>query len=156
MRWSKGARKGELSPCMICGKDMFVKPWLKGIRLYCSHECQYESMRRSSVPTWITSHKGDMSPNWKGGKRIDKGYSLVWAKYHPYCNATGYIQEHRLVVEKVIGRYLDKKEIVHHINRNKLDNRPENLYLFPSNSAHRKFHLSYNRCKENIVSNLCS
>ncbi len=43
-------------------------------------------------------------------------------------------------MEKIIGRYLQRKEVVHHINENKLDNRVENLKLF-SLSEHGRFHM---------------
>lgn len=42
--------------------------------------------------------------------------------------------------EKFIGRQLTTQETVHHINKNRQDNRIENLMLFPTNSAHQKFH----------------
>ena len=39
----------------------------------------------------------------------------------------GFVAEHRLKVEKKIGRYLKKSEVVHHKNHTRDDNRPSNL-----------------------------
>lgn len=83
--------------------------------------------------------KGKDNPMWTGGKKIGKGgYILVWRPDHPYSNSQGYVSEHRLVMEKHIGRYLEPTEIVHHINKNRQANNVENLQLLESNSAHAK------------------
>ena len=50
------------------------------------------------------------------------------------------ISEHRYVMSEFLGRPLEKGEVVHHINGDKLDNRFENLHLFKSQSEHLEFH----------------
>jgi hypothetical protein len=51
------------------------------------------------------------------------------------------VKEHRYMMEKHIGRKLTHKDIVHHINFDKLDNRIENLELM-DRSTHNKLHFS--------------
>jgi hypothetical protein len=80
---------------------------------------------------------GEKHRDWKGGRIPDKnGYILVHQPDHPYANSGGYVREHRLVMEQRLGRYLDPKEIVHHLNGDRADNRIENLELFASNGEH--------------------
>ena len=52
----------------------------------------------------------------------------------------GLIMEHRFVMEKHLGRPLNKQEVVHHINGDCTDNRLENLKLFANQSEHISFH----------------
>lgn len=78
------------------------------------------------------------------------GYILIYKPDHPYCNSTGYVREHRLVMEEYLGRYLTPEEVVHHINKNKQDNKIENLMLF---STHSK-HVSYEQIKD-MTNRIC-
>ncbi len=86
------------------------------------------------------------SNSWKGGRRQrnpGNDYILIRDTKHPFNNC-GYVYEHRLVMEKHIGRYLTTNEDVHHINGIKNDNRIENLQVMTP-SEHQKLH----REKEN-------
>ena len=78
---------------------------------------------------------------WKGGRNINiKGYILIHNPSHPCRDCKNYVLEHRLVIEAQIGRYLTSKEVGHHINEIKDDNRPKNLMAFKSQSIHMCFH----------------
>lgn len=54
-----------------------------------------------------------------------------------------FIDEHRFVMEKHIGRKLNKNEIVHHIDGNKSNNNINNLQIM-SKKEHRILHLKDN------------
>jgi len=47
---------------------------------------------------------------------------------------------HRHVASQKLGRPLKKKERVHHINRNKSDNKRSNLWVFKDQKSHNKAH----------------
>ena len=72
---------------------------------------------------------GEAASNWRGGTRHanKQGYVYVYCPDHPHATKAGYVMEHRLVMEGVLGRYLSPNEDVHHINGDPADNKPENL-----------------------------
>ena len=73
---------------------------------------------------------GERGTNWRGGRaKAGKGYVMLVAEGHPYATKDGYVMEHRLVMEKELGRYLMPNEIVHHKNGDRQLNTPENLVV---------------------------
>lgn len=84
---------------------------------------------------------GSNNPNWKGGRLLRPiGYIVVYAPNHPHPSENGtHVLEHRLVMEKHLGRYLDPSEFVHHKNHNKQDNRIENLEIL-TQAEHARQH----------------
>ena len=95
--------------------------------------------------------KGAKCPAWKGGRRTQNGYVFIYVPNHPFHNRHNVIQEHRIVVEQQIGRYLKPKERTHHLNGIKNDNRPRNLMAFTSESAHQRFHKNPNNVKPSEI-----
>lgn len=74
------------------------------------------------------------------GKKIThNGYIHVYMPEHPCAYPDGYVAQHRIVMEKSIGRILNSDEVVHHKNFIKTDNSIENL-LLTTKSEHIKIH----------------
>jgi len=84
--------------------------------------------------------RGELNHMWRGGIKRKCGYILIYSPNHPFRDKTRYVWEHRLVVEKHIGRYLKPKEQVHHVNHNKKDNQIQNLMVFKNAAYHFWYH----------------
>ena len=130
--WS-GKKRPEVNE-WLGKKNIGRSPWNKGIKGYMA---------------------GPKNATWKGGKFVSaNGYIYILNKSHPCATKMGYVLEHRLVMEKKLDRLLTDKEIVHHINGIKDDNRIENLEVM-NQSIHATNHLTlvnkwakkFNRCK---------
>lgn len=83
---------------------------------------------------------GEKHPAWRGGKtKHTSGYPMIHNSEHPRANKRGYVFEHILVAERMLGRPLKHEETAHHINRIRDDNRPENLQIM-NTKEHRRLH----------------
>jgi hypothetical protein len=100
-----------------------------------------EAIRNSPSHRAARLRSGKDCPRWKGGvKRTGDGrYLAVMDKTHPSADVNGYVLEHRIIAEGLIGRFLQPQEDVHHINGDHSDNRPENLQVM-SRSDHMAIH----------------
>jgi len=76
----------------------------------------------------------------KGYILTHNGYIMFRKPDHPFADSKGYVREHRLVVEKNIGRFLRPEEIVHHTKGVKADNRFEKLEIDSLPEHTRKHH----------------
>lgn len=66
--------------------------------------------------------KAELHPSWKGGRR-------------------SYYQDiARGEIETSLGRKIEEWEVVHHLDHNHKNNSIENLYVFPNQSEHMKYH----------------
>lgn len=115
----------SLFECPFCHNQIESRKTV-GMKQVCCKKC-YKDYRKGK-------HYGSIVE-----KVFISGYWYIYSPYHPNCTKKGYVAEHRLVAEKMIGRFINKDEDVHHINGNKTDNRPENLMVL-SHSDHMKLH----------------
>jgi len=113
------AKTPIIKRCETCDRELVLKPSQHKQR-YCSKEC--EAMDDIKRPL-------DWEFNGRPAKLTPEGYVMVWSPDHPNRSNRGWQFHHRVVVEQSIGRFLTRKECIHHINGVKDDNRIENLQI---------------------------
>lgn len=141
--------------CGVCSNKFHLKPSEanNGVTHCCSMECA-RKWRREKM-TGKGNHQygltGDKNTSWKSDTKINTyGYRMIRMPDHPFCDVDGFVFEHRLVAEEhwltpfnsveINGkRYLPPEYTVHHINGDKLDNTPENLFIL-TKDLHRTIH----------------
>lgn len=98
--------------------------------------CLRRDQLRANPP--LRGRAGPENPKWKGGRHVDRrGYVEVWIpKGHRFwamarsmTGQGGYVFEHRLRMAESLGRALESREEVHHIDGNRQNNEPANLQL---------------------------
>ena len=86
------------------------------------------------------SWRGKANPRWNGGIVDQAGYRLRLCVGHPYANSQGYVREHRLIAEWILGRPLKPHNQVHHVNLKRSDNSPGNLVVCENQEYHYLLH----------------
>ena len=128
-RWTKDKLKPRIikKTCLCgCGKTFMQSRYNKGY------------IRGHSQKITRKLMVGDKAPGWKGGVIYKRGYVFIYNPTHPRHDQE-YVKRSRLNMEKKIGRFLTPKDVVHHINGIKDDDRIENLFL-TTRSEHSKHH----------------
>ena len=108
--------------CLNC-KTPFRVLWdnvaKKSTHKFCKRSC------------WSHYHRRSHHCLWKGGRTLDRRSGYI------KCGSRKW--EHRVIMERVLGRKLSPHEYVHHKNGDRSDNRPGNLELM-SPQVHGKHH----------------
>src|SRR5262252_694293 len=95
-------------PCRVpdCPRPAIARGW-------CKHH--WQRWKRTGDPL---GHR----PRPKGHGSFSNGYRML------SIDGTA-VLEHRLVMSQILGRPLTRQEVVHHLDENRANNRPENLML---------------------------
>ena len=119
-------REAHRTTCEWCSKTFLPKYYGRPPR-FCSKKCscKWTAMNRTGKTAF------------KGRRLTINGYIAIFQPDHPNAPKSGYIMEHRLVMEGHLGRLLSREEVVHHLNGQKADNRLENLALLPKREHDR-------------------
>lgn len=108
-------------------------------RKFCSRNCAANDKRDPVERTCIICrqqftvsrcHKNATHCSWFCLKKDWTNRSGISSKkYRVVWDGKKQVYEHRMVMERILGRRLTRHEAVHHINGNGRDNRPQNLQL---------------------------
>lgn len=97
--------------------------------------------RRDSLLRWCVFRSLHDESSMRKSLRRTNGYMAVHFPSHPKADVNGYMSEHVLIAETILGKLLPKGAVIHHVNQNKADNRPANLVICENDQYHRLLHV---------------
>ena len=139
--------------CSWCGKEISRPPSVLKINKnnYCTKKCRTNHISKATNPEGYTRHPHLSELNKQINKnrmikevrlkirnsRLNKGKGMSYEKLYGR-------HKHRVVAEQKIGRKLIPGEVVHHIDGDKRNNKPNNLMVFRNQQEHAKWHKRFN------------
>jgi len=128
--------------CTMCNTVFFGhKQSTIAARHFCSAECKSAGNSGALNRTWI----GDVCPV---NSADPDSYLLEAAPGHPNARR-GRVLQHRLVIERHLGRFLRSDEFVHHIDCDKQNNDLENLVVL-DHWRHNVAHAGLENCVKDL------
>lgn len=122
--------------CAGCGKKIRVYPsqLRRSKENFCSRACHMAKLNAELNPTRMTEDVRSKLSLSRRGSGEGRTYEKTNGRH-----------VHRQIAEKMLGRKLQPGEVVHHINGNKRDNRPENLMVFSCQGDHTRWHAQHRK-----------
>lgn len=128
---------GTLGICAWCGEVFELTPYQRsdirrGIlrKQFCRYQCQNAWHRATFNAGIARDHASDISATRLALFADRTSYRKVMGRH-----------EHRTVAEIMLGRKLERGEVVHHKDDNRRNNAPSNLQVLPSQAAHARLHM---------------
>lgn len=143
--------------CAWCGKELSLYPCNLKPRNFCSRSCLADYSSKSKNPmgyrqlkdyTNISRHMTKLNRKLNPTRmtfqvRVKLSLRRRGAgEGKSYAKSFGF-HTHRIVAARMLGRKLLPGEVVHHIDGNKRNNRPDNLMVFASQAEHAKWHAEH-------------
>lgn len=118
--------------CPYCGSEFFVPPSRvrRSKQVFCSQLCNNRYHNPSKNKSLMTAEVREKLSQARAKDADISSYKKHLGRHL-----------HRENAEKLLGRELLPGEVVHHINKDRSDNSPENLFVFPSQAEHARWHM---------------
>lgn len=128
--------------CFRCGAaiQLFPSRYKRSKRHFCSKACNMKTINEDLNPGRMTPDVKTKLRKARLGSGAGKSYAKTYGRH-----------THRVAAEQMLGRPLLPGEIVHHKDRDRRNNAPENLVVFSSQSEHAKEHKLRYRGKKNDI-----
>lgn len=133
-------------PCGICGKPVTRCQSQMFENAFCSRACSSKWTSERMTEMNIDMNPERMVPETREKlrrHRLGKGQGKTYEK-------TFGVHTHRIIAEQKLGRKLLPGEVVHHIDGNVRNNKPENLFVFASQADHLAHHKNLDRIEKDF------